>query len=440
VGKTPSAELTGRTNSVFTGYIEAVATTFKSPSMSLTLITGYIPPHYNCANRGAYDDQEFFTQLRLLYGRPLIFIADANADIISWTGIGTKTIRQMLADDWELLSSPAHPTSAKGRCIDIVLTRDFPYRCSVNVIPLSTNDHQGVHVNISSQEDNNGTPHACSRHAAIRLATCSTSPDHPHHDIATTALSRINAPPSITQASGQHIAPATQPLLQPGPQPIPHDPALCFDSIVAAVNSFAAAEKRHPYRSSDPLYAELKQQLQSHYLHRIKLARTTSHRVAHNLCRIINHAALQIRELSEKIRNRILSQDAISALELATKAANTNAITRRIEKALNPNKLVLNVADLSAEEAARHAKFWSDRWGHTFELPPDRLLNVHLHLHPPPGVTQPARFSITHRPNGDVWLPDADEVTTAIRRLSNHRAPGPSGIPVDFFKLTTDFT
>jgi ribonuclease HI len=188
------------------------------------------------------------------------------------------------------------------------------------------------------------------------------------------------------------------------------------------------------------LYTELKQQLQSHYLHRTILARTTSHRVAHNLCRTINHAALQVRDLSEKIRNRILSQDAVSALELATKTANTNAITRRIEKALNPNKLVLNVADLSAEETARHTQFWSDRWGQTFELPPDRLLNIHFHLHPPPGVSPPARFSITHHPNGDVWLPDADEVTTAIHRLSNHRAPGPSGIPVDFFKLTTDFT
>jgi hypothetical protein len=354
VGKTPSADLTGRTNSVFTGYIEAVATTFKSPHLAFTLITGYIPPHYNCANRGAYDDQEFFTQLRLLYGRPLIFIADANADIISWTGIGTKTIRQMLDDDWELLSSPAHPTSAKGRCIDIVLTRNFPYRCSINIIPLSTNDHQGVHVTIASPADAHDAPHACSRHAAIRLATCLTEPDHPHYDIASKAISRVIIPPTTAPTSHQHVAPAAQPLSEPGhpirphprrpleapqpqgPQPIPRDPALCFDAIINIVNDFAAAEKKHPYHSSDPLYTELKRQLQLHYLHRTKLALTTSHRVAHNLYRIINHAALQVSEISEKIRNRVLSLDAVSALELATNTANTNAITRRIEKAINP--------------------------------------------------------------------------------------------------------
>jgi ribonuclease HI len=61
-------------------------------------------------------------------------------------------------------------------------------------------------------------------------------------------------------------------------------------------------------------------------------------------------------------------------------------------------------------------------------------------MNPPPGVSPPSTFSITHRSDGSAWLPDAEEVTAAIMRLSNNRSPGPSGIPVDFFKLTADFT
>ena len=157
VGKLPSVELTGRTHLVFTGYIEAVATFFKSSSLSFTLVTGYIPPMSQSTLRGTYEDKEFFRQLRTLYDRSLLFIADANTDIISWTGRGTTTIRKMLKDGWELVSSPTQPTATKGRCIDLVLTRNFPYRCSVNVVPLSTNDHQGLHVTVSSPSDINNS-------------------------------------------------------------------------------------------------------------------------------------------------------------------------------------------------------------------------------------------------------------------------------------------
>lgn len=460
VNKTPSADFTARTALKFTGYIEAVATSLKSPNCTFTLITGYIPPTTH-GIRGAFTDTEFFTQLRSLYGQSLLFVADANVDIASWTGRGTTTIRKMLDDGWELHSSPAQPTATRGRCIDIVLSRNFPHSCSINIIPLTTNDHQGLHITVKSTLKTRPPPNTCGRHAAIRLAKCSVDRDHPHYGIAVDALSRATRPNESAHEEQRATAPplsASRPVRpvalhstaesgvppsitrQIHFHPVPADPSHCFDRIVKAVNDFQAAEKDHPYRSSDPLFTELKLYLTLHYERQKKLVSTTSHRRINNLYRVVNHAATKVSELKAKIRKRAASQDACSLLETAAQSATINAITRRVERAFNPNKTVLNVAELSTDEAARHAQFWSDRWSQPFLLPPDRTQNIHLHMHPPPGTVPPSTFSITHRPDGSIWLPDADEVKAAIHRLQNNRAPGPSGIPVDFFKLTADFT
>lgn len=83
VSKTPSSDFTGRTVHKFTGYIEAVATLFKSPSCTFTLITGNLPTATS-GIRGAFIDTEFF-KLQPLYGHPLLFVVDANNDIASLT-------------------------------------------------------------------------------------------------------------------------------------------------------------------------------------------------------------------------------------------------------------------------------------------------------------------------------------------------------------------
>jgi hypothetical protein len=61
---------------------------------------------------------------------------------------------------------------------------------------------------------------------------------------------------------------------------------------------------------------------------------------------------------------------------------------------------------------------------------------------PPPIETPSPRtspFSVTHGPDGQPWLTTSEEIQKAIRRLANNKAPGISGLPVDFFKLTQSF-
>ena len=439
VGKLPSTDLTGHSLLKFTGFIEATATAFKSPHLSFTLVTCYIPPHSTTALRGKYEDTEFLTQLRTLYSRPLIFIADANTDIATWTGRGTKTIRAMLNDGWDLASSPAQPTRG-NRCIDIVLTRNLPYRCNVNIIPLSATDHQGVHVTLHADTCQRAAPNTCSRHAAIRFAKCLTDKEHPHRSIAMDALfeARRSAGTSSDQPPRTPAPPSA--MLCPTPRfPIPQDPSSCFMTAITAVNAFAAAEKELPFTSADILYRELKCNLVKLYFG-TKISRTySSHRRLRNIFEGIAAAKRNIDQLCAKISKRHTSKDALDAFTLACHNASTNTIIRRIERAFNPNQAFLNVAELNTEQAARHRTFWTDRWGQPFMLPPDRHQAVLLHLNPPPGASPPHRFSITHLPDGSPWLTDIEEVENACRSLSNLRAPGPSGIPVDLFKLSQEF-
>ena len=442
VGKIPSSDLTGRSTLIFTGYIEATATSFTSSHFTFTLITCYIPPNHSSTLRGRFTDTEFLNQLRELYDRPLMFVADANTDIITWTGRGKKTIEAMLEDGWILLSSPSQPTRG-DRCIDIVLTRNFSYKCSLNVVPLSANDHQGLHVHISTKHKR-PLPNTCSRHTAIRFAKCLTDVEHAHYSIAVSALfeARLPTPAHSHGPPPESLEPLEPqaPLLQPAPRfPIPQEPNACFSTIINAVNNFAAAEREQPYISSDNLYRELKCNLRKVYVGMLISRHLKSHRQLRNVYKGIKAAKRNVDHIAAKIRQRHTSRDAANAFTLASHKASTNVIIRRIERAFNPNHAFLNVAELSPEQASRHNQFWTERWSQPFLLPPDRHQTVLLNLNPPPGVVTPHTFSITHFPDGSPWLTDTEEVDKAVMSLSNHRAPGPSGIPVDLFKLTQDF-
>jgi hypothetical protein len=205
------------------------------------------------------------------------------------------------------------------------------------------------------------------------------------------------------------------------------------------VNNFAAAEREQPHLTSDTLYRELKCNLRKAYLG-MKLHRETkSLRRLRNLYDGVSAAKRNIEALTAMIKRRRVSKDAANAFALTTQNASTNTIIRRIERAFSSNHAFLNVAELSPEQASRHNQFWTERWGTPYILPPDRHQNVLLTLNPPPGVTAPHSFSVTHTPDGSPWLTDIEEVEKAVMSLANHRAPGPSGIPVDLFKLTQEF-
>ena len=434
VGKTPSVSLTMRTRHVFTGYIEAIASTVKRhPNPDFIMITAYIPPYSICPLRGRYDDCNFLSQLRSLYGTPLLLVADANCDTATWTGCGTTTIRTLLNEGWVLKSSTHEPTSlhtTQGKCIDILLTRDFPYPCACQVLPLSTTDHQGLLVTVYGSKKKTRRPNTCNRHSAIAFAkalmvSMETDPNHPDRKIAQDLVDNM-------PTSGECTA---------------HD-APIFAEIIDLVNSFEKSILSRPSKSKDPLYLRLKNALRRHYQAIKSLkhhgSRTCSQRHLVNILSTITACRSLTTRLINDIHSRSSAQDAINAVTTATQDLTTNAIIRRIERACNPRNPVIDFTSLDPAQLDRHRLFWENRWSSAYLLPQDRqeslnrFLDSSQPLNPPHGRVFRA-FSITHLSDGTPWLTDDAEIAKAISTISNGRAPGPSGLPVDLFKLIPHF-
>jgi ribonuclease HI len=430
IGKTPSVATTVRTQHIFTGFIEAIASKVKhnNSRLDFTMITAYIPPFSVCPLRGAFEDKNFLDQLRLLYGRPLLLVADANCDIATWTGRGTKTIRTLLKDGWQLKSSPHEPTSLhtqQGKCIDIVLTRDFPSPCTCEVLPLSTTDHQGLLIKIYDVPSSALRPSTCHRQAAIVLARALEERDeeHPHYKLVQELL---DAHPRSAASTSQD--------------------APLFSDIIGMVNKFEAATASKPSPSEDKLYGRLKALLSKHYslIYSIRNhgTKTRSHRHLSNLLSSILKLKGQTTRVVNSIRSRASTQDAVDAISTATQDLTSNAIIRRIERACNPRNPLIDFSSLDRSLLDNHRHFWEQRWSTPYLLPQERqdLLKAFLESDSPSTTlnTRSRSFSITHK-DGAPWLVDDMELIQAIGTLCNGRAPGPSGLPVDFFKITTTF-
>ncbi len=434
VGKARSVNVTMRSQHIFTGFIEAVASRIKRTGSPLdfTMITCYIPPYSICSIRGPFEDSSFLEQLRSLYGTPLLLAADANCDIATWTGRGTKTIRTLLSEGWELKSSVHDPTSlhtTQGTCIDIVLTRDFPYSCSCQIIPMSTTDHQGILIKISSSKATKHRPGCCNRLAAIAFAKALEESDHeaPQYLLAQATLE--SGPPQST--SNFQDAPI-------------------FAHIANLVNSFEEQTRAKPHTSEDRLYNTLKGVFRNHYKLIVSLryhgTSTNSHRHLKNIMSKLVNYKKEANRLVHLIRCRASTQDAAAAISVVTEDITTNAVIRRIERACNPRSNLIDFTTLDRAQVDNHKHFWENRWSSPYQLPQDRqdLLQEFLHAsrsHAPRTHCRAYQaFSITHLPDGNPWFVDEDELSKAIKTLCNGRAPGPSGLPVDFFKLTTTFS
>jgi ribonuclease HI len=433
VGKARTVNVTMRTKHTFTGFIEAVASRIKRTGSSLdfTMITCYIPPFSICSIRGAFENSSFLEQIRSLYGTPLLLVADANCDIATWTGRGTKTIRTLLSEGWELKSSVHDPTSlhtTRGTCIDIVLTRDFPYNSSCQVLPMSTTDHQGILITISSGKATKSHPGSCNRPAAIAFAKALEERDHecPQYLMAEATLQSL--PPPATSN---------------------FEDAPIFGHIINLVNSFEEQTRTLPRASDDRLYNTLKGIFRNHYKLIVSLRNhgtsTNSHRHLKNiLSKLVNYKK-EANRLIHLIRCRASTQDAAAAISVVTQDIGTNAIIRRIERACNPRSNLIDFTTLDRAQVDSHKHFWETRWSSPYRLPQDRhdLLQEFLpstRSHAPRTQCRAYQaFSITHKPDGEIWLTDEAELFKAIQTLCNGRAPGPSGLPVDFFKLTSTF-
>ena len=443
VGKKPSPDVTARTTLVFDGFIEATATTLRGGgSLQFTLITAYFPPISNSLLRGKYEDQSFMRQLRALYKnavgevQPLLMIADANTNIATMLGRGARTIRQLLQDGWEIRSNPDLPTylgTQGGSCIDIVLSRHVYDNINYNVIPMTTSDHQALHVTISTKsEQKSRLPHTCNSRVAKRFAQALQDPQHPLSGAAGNIL--------VSSQTGN--------LPDLHPSTAADSSTRAIQSIIQCINSFETAEKLTPFIPTDKLYLDRKGKLRSHYRCVNIYKNTRSHRGLANVYRKLHHLKWDVRRAIDLLRERNSTNLAAKAYETASLSRNLSAISSRIERAFCPNSKLLDIANLSLDESATHSSFWTARWGQQYHLPESRLSALDDFLltprHAPAEPLQDpsprfSSFSITHLPNGDPWLTDTAEVEEAILRLSNNKASGISGLPVDFFKLTQTF-
>ena len=192
------------------------------------------------------------------------------------------------------------------------------------------------------------------------MTTDTDHASHPQPDTAPAPLARPQPPRPIPQDTSSHLSAIIHDV---NFHPIPQDPSSCFEAIVRAVNHFSKLERQHPYSSSDELYTALKLHLHTHYHQSRKLTTTRSHRRTHNIYRSINHATERVTKITAKLRRRAAAQDAVATATFATQSASINAISRRIERAFNPNKASVNIEDAPADQAAQHARFWPARWG-----------------------------------------------------------------------------
>ena len=196
------------------------------------------------------------------------------------------------------------------------------------------------------------------------------------------------------------------------------------------------------------MFTELKRKLRAHYIAIRRSRYTHSHRGLASTYRQILELKTEVQQCIHLIMERNSTEEATKVYETAARSKNLSAISRRIERSFSPAGAVLNINNLSPEASSNHSRFWTERWGQEYLLPAYRSANLQTFLHPPPDsaplpLENPSPrftpFSITHDAGGLPWLVTVEEVEKAIRRLSNNKAPGISGLPLDFFKLTQQF-
>jgi hypothetical protein len=188
----------------------------------------------------------------------------------------------------------------------------------------------------------------------------------------------------------------------------------------------------------DPLYAAWKKSCEAVSKLR-RASNSKSIRKTHKALEQIRRHTHKVKAIVAAMQARLVSDKAMSALQQALEQKTTTAIGKHLDRGMRTRGAMLDAASIGKEGLELHREFWNSEVGRQRALPPQRETLVNrflLNQSDIPHTSRASSFSVTRQPDGTFWTVTADELKEAVDRMAWHRAPGPSGIPVDVYKTS----
>ena len=205
--------------------------------------------------------------------------------------------------------------------------------------------------------------------------------------------------------------------------------------IVNAINDFSKNQEPRP---PDPLYIAWRKSC-TMIPKLMRQANSKSIRTAHKALSQIRRHKNNAKSLVKAMDSRILSEKAFTSLQEALRQKTITTIGKQLDRGMRTRSAMLDASTLGAEGLELHRAFWANEVGTPRALPPQRETKVNDFLIGRADIPTTARaspFSVTRNPDGSFWEITTDELEHAVSKMAWHRAPGPSGIPVDVYKIS----
>lgn len=213
-------------------------------------------------------------------------------------------------------------------------------------------------------------------------------------------------------------------------------PSSAISGLVKAVNDFARSRPSAP--RLDPLYLAWKKSCDEVSKLR-RYSNSKSIRRTHKALSQIHRHRHKARAIVAAIESRVISDKAFTTMQHALEQKTTTAIGKHLDRGMRTRGAMLDAIAIGEEGLQTHREFWTAEVGLKRELPSNRESIVKEFLQNRTDIPQSTRaspFSVTRKPDGSFWKVTEEELTDAVKSMAWHRAPGPTGIPVDVYKTS----
>ena len=424
-----------RDTTVFDGSIE-----FNSVCVTpdFHIINVYLPfAHTELRSRTVYDDSYFLSHIRSLSSDPersLLIVGDFNVPLSSLGHLSSKdgqsrrsqTLMSLLEEGFEIknpvnsdglfLPTHHHASSRTSSCIDIVLWKGFTglrHRVRAIVVErllLNCNDHYGLIVKISGtfpRPKRSNLPPSAFIDFANCLESCppTLNPD--------TVLSCADFDVKSAHDLWSSVSSSG-----------------CSEKGIVEVVAAWLKVKNQRESLADPLLSAYFSLCRDVVSTRENLRRQTtcSHYLFNLLCSNLRNLLDKQRKLRCDITRRALLRQTTRLSEGSILSGDDSVIRRFLLKSLHSPGKCLDLSSLSTEDFERFRAYYSECWDPPDSLPPDLSF---LDSPVDPALLLPN--AIPHDISGEVTV---EELTKALLTLRRRKAPGPSGVPVDFYKIS----
>ena len=394
-------------------------------SENFHVINVYLP--FSTEMRGRYDDTSFLSfthSLSSCLDSSTLIVGDFNTNILRppfKTSRGL-TLQHLLDHGFEImnpvdssgsyLQTHYNAGARIGACIDLVLWKG-PIGCrhtvrDINVerLALNSRDHYGLVVRV------NGT-FPRSKHkkvpasAFLAFAKCLDSP-YPR--------SLPGAPLSPSEVLNKSAHDLWSTLEKDG---IPFSESFLTERVALWHNS---KSKQH-----DPLFQKYFVLCSSVIQIRESIRQTRSVRKFRSMCPKLKSLLSHQSYVRSAITSRIRSKAAAGAARAAILSGDDSTVRRFLLQSLNTKSRCLDLSSLTPEEFERFRTFYSECWDPP-NTPPTDLSFLDSLAPSVSRIPSAVDFDISGECSDD-------ELAEALSFLRNGKAPGPSLIPVDFYKI-----